>query len=228
MYTSVAPSKVIKAGFVHSRGSLSGNLSAKLPELTTSWCWISLTMGTNAFVDLGGFLLRAARKWSCSSLPTPAVHYTINWWLRNTISIYSHPTACCCVSLPLPVLRTMFKWASWVIYPVAALAASQWTCWWLRCCCVPISDVFDVSPTNWSDFDPLTASRGGCGSMICWCGIGEEDDNEKKWEVLRTIWLASCQNRISSSQHVPYTQDESCCVWPHIAGVSHCPAMCDK
>jgi len=68
---------------------------------------------------------------------------------------------------------------------------------------VLISDVFDVLPTNQLDFDPLAAGRGGCISMICWCGIGEEHDNEKKWEVLTTIYLASCQNRISSSQDVP-------------------------
>jgi hypothetical protein len=87
--------------------------------------------------------------------------------------------------------------------------------------------VFHVSPANRVDFDQLAAGWGGCVSMICWCGIGEKDDNKKKWEVLRTIWLASCQNRISSSHDVPYTQDESCCVWPKVAGVSHHPTMCN-
>ena len=48
--------------------------------------------------------------------------------------------------------------------------------------------------------------------MICWCGIGEEDDNEKKWEVLRIIQLASCQIGIISCEHVRYTQDEFSCV----------------
>jgi len=52
---------------------------------------------------------------------------------------------------------------------------------------MPISDVFNVSPANRLNFDPLTAGWGGCVSMIFLCGIGEEDDNEKKWEVLRTI-----------------------------------------
>jgi len=52
---------------------------------------------------------------------------------------------------------------------------------------MPMSDVLNVSPANQLDFDPLAAGWGGCVSMICWCGIGEEDDNEKKWEVLRTI-----------------------------------------
>jgi len=47
--------------------------------------------------------------------------------------------------------------------------------------------VFDVVPANRPVFDQL--SPGGCGfvSKMCWCGIGEEDDNERKWEALRTI-----------------------------------------
>jgi len=74
-----------------------------------------------------------------------------------------------------------------VIFVVGASAASRETCLCLHCCCEPISDVFDVSPANWLDFDSLAAGWDGYGSMICWCGIGEEDDNEKKWEVLRTL-----------------------------------------
>jgi hypothetical protein len=35
--------------------------------------------------------------------------------------------------------------------------------------------------------DPLSPGRGGCVSIMYWCGRGEEDDNEKKWEALRTI-----------------------------------------
>ena len=63
--------------------------------------------------------------------------------------------------------------------------------------------------------------------MSCWCGIGEEDDNEKKWEVLRMVYLATCQNGIISCQQVLYTQDESCCVSLQVAGVSNSPAMCN-
>jgi len=81
----------------------------------------------------------------------------------------------------------VFTWASWVIFLVAASAASRWTNWCLHCCCVPISDVFNVAPANRLDFDPLAAGWGGCVSIICWCGIGEKDDKEEKWEVLRTI-----------------------------------------
>jgi len=70
--------------------------------------------------------------------------------------------------------------------------------------------VFDVAPPNWPVFDPLLPDGGRCVSMMCWCGIGEEDDNERRWEALRTILLASCQNGINNSQHDRYAQDESC------------------
>jgi hypothetical protein len=64
--------------------------------------------------------------------------------------------------------------------------------------------------------------------MICCCGIEEEDDNEKKWEVLRIIQSTSCQNGIISCQHVRYTQDESCCVKMQVAGDFPSPEMCNK
>jgi hypothetical protein len=40
--------------------------------------------------------------------------------------------------------------------------------------------VFDVAPTNLPVFDPLSPGGGDCVSITCWCGIGEEDDNERK------------------------------------------------
>jgi hypothetical protein len=52
---------------------------------------------------------------------------------------------------------------------------------------VPISDVFDEAPANRPDLELLGPGGGGCISMSCWCGIGEEDDNEKMWEALRII-----------------------------------------
>jgi len=133
------------------------------------------------------FLLSAAINWPGSSLRTPAVHYTVNWRLFTSIWIYSHPTECCFSFLLLPALRMIFKCAFWVICLVAALVASRWTNWCLRFCCVPMSDALDVAHANRLDLDPLSPGWGGCVSMICWCGIWEEDDNEKKWEVLRTI-----------------------------------------
>jgi len=55
----------------------------------------------------------------------------------------------------LPVLKMIFKCASCVMGLVAASAASRWTNWYLRSCCVPISDVFDEAPANWPHFDSL-------------------------------------------------------------------------
>jgi len=152
----------------------------------------------------------------------------VNWEPFTSIWIYSHLTTSCFLFLLLTVICTMFKCASWVICLVAALAALRWTNWCLHSCCVKISDVFDVAPTNQLDFDLLSPGWGGCVSMMCWCGIREGDDNEKKWEVLRTIWSASCQKWICSSEHVRYTQHESCWVWLQVAGVSHRPTMCNE
>ena len=187
IYASVASSKVITAFFVHFQGCFSRNLSVKMPELTTSWCSISRTVRTNAFVDHGGFPLRAAMNSLRSSLRTPAVCYSVNWPPFATIRIYLHSTAYCFLFLLLPVLRTIFKCASWVICLVATLTASRSTNLCLRSCCVPRSSVLDVAPANLPVFDPLSPAGGGCVSIMCWCGIGEEDDNERKWEALKTI-----------------------------------------
>jgi len=219
---------VIKACFVHSQGRLSGNSSAKIPQLTTSWCSISRTVRINPFVDHRGFLLRAALNSLRSSLWTPAVGYSVNWLPFASIRIYSHPTVCYFLFLLLPVLRMIFKCASWVICLVATLAASQWTNLCLYSCCVPRISVFDVAPANLPVFDMLSPGWGGCVSIMCWCGIGEEDDNERKWEALRTKYLASCQNGTSSSQHDRYAHDESYWVWLQVTGVSHRPTICNQ
>jgi len=172
---------VIKAFIVHSRGRLSGNSSAKIPELTTSWCSISRTVQTNGFFDHGGFALRAAMISLRSSLWTPAIRYMVNWPPIASIWIDSHPPVCCFLILLLPVLWTIFKCASWVICLVAASAASRWTNLCLRSCCVPRMCVCVVAPGNLPVFDPLSPGGGGCVSKMCWCGIREEDDNERKW-----------------------------------------------
>jgi len=173
--------------FVHSRGSSSGNSSAKFPELTTSWCSISRTVQINAFLDHGGFQLRAAIILLHSSLRTPAVSHTVNWPPIAWTWIHSHPTVCCFLFFLLPVLWTISKCASWVICLVAVLAASRWTNLCLRSSCVVRISVLDVAPANLPVFDPFSPGRGGCASLMCWCGIREEDDNERKWEALRTI-----------------------------------------
>jgi len=74
---------------------------------------------------------------------------------------------------------------------------------------VPRISILDVVSTGRPVFDSLSPGGGGCVSTMCWCGIDVEDDNERKWEALRTILLASCQNGIYSSQHDQYAQDES-------------------
>ena len=51
---------------------------------------------------------------------------------------------------------------------------------------MPRISVFDVERANLPVFDPHSPGRGGCLAKMCWCGIQEEDDNEKKWEALRT------------------------------------------
>jgi len=50
-----------------------------------------------------------------------------------------------------------------------------------------MSDEFDVAPTSQLDLDPLSPGWGGCVFMISKGGIEEDDDNETKWEVLRTM-----------------------------------------
>jgi len=178
---------MINACFVHSRGCSSGNSSTKIPELTTSCCSISRTVRTKTFVDHGGFPLRAAINLLRSFPWTPAVLYPVNWPLIASIWIHSHPTACCFSFFLLPVSRMIFYFASWVICLVAALAASRWTNLCLRSCCVPGISVCVVAPANRPVFNPLSPGGGACVCMMCWWGIGEEDDNERKWEVLRTI-----------------------------------------
>jgi len=178
---------VIVACFVHSRGCLWRNSSVNIRELTSSSGEILRTVRTNAWVNHGSFMLRAVIPWSHSSLRIPPIHYTVDWWPFTFLSIYSHPTACCFRFYLLPVLRTIFKYASWVIPFLAALAESRWNTWCLCSCCGPMSEVFDSAHGNRVESYPLSPGRGGCVSTICWCGIGEEDHNGHNWEVLRTI-----------------------------------------
>ena len=50
-----------------------------------------------------------------------------------------------------------------------------------------MSDILDEVPVHQLDLDPLLPGLCVCVAMIWWCGIREEDDHEKKWEVLRNI-----------------------------------------
>jgi len=109
IYDSVASSKVFRACFVHSWGRLSRNSSAKIPELTTSWCSISRNVETNDLVDHGDLPLWEAINWSLCSLCTPAVRYILSWPSSTQIWIDSHPIVCCFLFLLLPVLRTFLN-----------------------------------------------------------------------------------------------------------------------
>ena len=147
MYASVASSNVVKACLVHSRGFLSLNWSAKIPELTTSWCWTLRTARTNALVNHGGFPLQVARNWSRSSLHTPGASYLLSWRSSTSTWLYSHLIACCFLFLLLPVLRTIFHSASTVMFSVAAFAASRWAEWCLHCRSVSVGGVWQKRPS---------------------------------------------------------------------------------
>jgi len=169
IYDCVASSKVFRACVVHSRGRLSRNSSAKIPELTTSWCSISRTVRTNALVDHGDSPLQEAMNWSRSSLRTPAVRHILSWPSSIQIWIDSHPIACCFLFFLLPVLRTFFKCASWVIVSVATIAASRWTNWCLHCCGVSQSGSLCEAPVVRLDSARIAPGGSVSGAMACCC-----------------------------------------------------------
>ena len=177
----------MKAWFVHSPGCLWGYSTAKIPQRTTTWCLVSTTMQTDAVNDQGGFTAQAAMNWSGRSRRTPVVRHMVKWPPFSTMCRYIYLTTCLSVFLQLPVSWKIFRWASWVIFLVAASAVSRWTDFCPHCGVMSMSDVFNLSPANWSDYYPLAPRWGGCVSMSWWCGIGEEDDNKTKWKLLRTV-----------------------------------------
>jgi len=117
------------------------------------------------------FHVTAAMNWSCSSLYSSAVGYTVSWPSSTLIWIYSHPIACYFWCLLLPVIHTMFTWASWVIFAVATITASQWTNWCLRGCCVSPSGAFCELPVVRLDSASITPGWGISGTMTCCCGM---------------------------------------------------------
>jgi len=139
---------------------------------------------------------------------------------------FSHSIACWVISLLLQVLPSVVICASRVIFGVAALASSWCTDWSLHCCSVPASDVLDEESLILFHSDPLSPGWSVCVALICWSGKGVEDDNEKKWEVLRTISYSLSPNGMRNSQLPRSTHDESCCIHLHGAGVSNHPAIC--
>ena len=121
----------------------------------------------------------------------------------------SHPITCRILFLLLPVGGSIFECASMVILLVASLAVSRWTNCCLHCSCIAVGGVLDEAPAIQLNSDPVAHCCVLCGAMICWCGKDEEDDNEKMWDVLRNLQVASSQNGISNSQLAHSTQDES-------------------
>jgi hypothetical protein len=148
------------------------------------------TLQTNALVDRGGFPLWAKMDWWRSSLRIPAVYYTVSWPSLTLIWMYSHPIGCCSIFLLLPVLRTVFKCASWVIILMTTLLALWWRKWWPRFCYVVESDILDVTPVDPPGSVPFLPGSGVCVAMICWYWIGEENIlcYMSKWNML----LPSC------------------------------------
>jgi hypothetical protein len=148
---------------------------------------ISQNVQTISFINHGGFPLWAGINSICCSLTAPGVPYMVHSPPIASIWIFSHPTSRCYLLFLLAILRTILQRASWVIWLVAPLAAL----WWINFCLhyggVPRISVFVVEPANLLVFNTLSPGWGGCVSMIYWGGIGEKDDNERKWEALRTI-----------------------------------------
>jgi len=169
-------------------GPLSRNLSAKIPELTTSWYSISRTVRTNALVDHGCFPLQAAMNWSRSSQRTPAVRYTVSWPLSTSLWIDSHPIACCFLLLLLPVLHTILKCGSWLIFSVATIAASRWPHWCLRCCCVPMGGALFEVPVVPLNSAPTAPGCSISGAITCCCGMVMKlvmKSSGKSWRLYR-------------------------------------------
>jgi hypothetical protein len=77
---------------------------------------------------------------------------------------------------------------------------------------VPESDVLGVSRVDLPGSVPFSPGQGVCVAMICWSRTREEDDNEKKWEVLRNTYFATSHNEIGNSQVACVSQVESCCM----------------
>ena len=69
---------------------------------------------------------------------------------------------------------------------MAVIAVSRWTNRYLCRCCVSARGALDDAPIVQLDSEHIILGGDVSGAMTCCCGNGEEDDN-KKWKVLRTI-----------------------------------------
>jgi hypothetical protein len=55
------------------------------------------------------------------------------------------------------------------------------------CSWVSAGDELNEAPVILLASDPLIPCCAVCAAIICWSGSEEEDDNEKRWKVLRKI-----------------------------------------
>jgi len=220
--------KVYQACFVHSRGRVTGNPSAKIPELNPLSCVISRTVPPNALVDHGGFPLQAMIHCSRSSLCTLAEHHIGSWPSSTSIWIDSHPIAYFFSFLLHLVLRTVFKCVAWVIFSVATIAASRWTNHCLCCCCVSPVGALVVVPVVRLDSAPIAPGWSVSVAMTCSCGkvrkmitkeVGSPEDYIVSYKLKWNEWQPTCIfNSSWILVHIaPLRRD---------AGDSKGPAMC--
>lgn len=198
---------MVNTSRIHSRGRISLTSSAKMRDLTTSWCFISWTVQTNAMVNDGSFPLQVAMNLLHSFLHTPSGYYIISWRPSTLIWIYSHPIACSMSVILLPVLWIIFYCASRLIFLVTAIAMSQLTSYCLRKHSVSADGVLDETPIVLLDSDPLVSCWGVCGAMKCWCGSAEIT---KMWEVLRKL-ITKCSGKSQGIYGMPQVRME--CIW---------------
>jgi len=201
-------------------GCLSRKSSAYIAVLIFADCAERWVGGRRAFP------ITAAIYWSHVSPCIPAVCYVVGRQPSAWIWIYSHSIACCLLFLLLLELRNIFNSVAWVKLLVAALAVSWWTYWCLHYCCVPAGATLDETSVGQLYMDPLSLRWRLSVARICWCGKGEEDDNERKCEVLRNRKLAWSRDGMYTRQLARSEQDESCCVQPQVKEVSNCPVIC--
>jgi hypothetical protein len=65
--------------------------------------------------------------------------------------------------------KYLSKCASCVIFSVAIIAASRWTNWCLRCCCVSPSGALLEAPVIQLDSTPIAPGGSVAGGVACCC-----------------------------------------------------------
>ena len=109
---------------------------------------------------IGGFYWFQPR---VNLLVLQAVCCIVSWQPCTSIRLYSHPMACCFISLLLQCWQTIINCASSVKYLVAAFASSRWTKWCLRGSSVSAGDILNEAPVILLDSEPLAHCWGVVG-----------------------------------------------------------------